>query len=130
LGLHPDRWACGIAGVPVGDYAASYDESAPSLQAYDRSLLGGTVYEVPELVRERSPMTYADRVKTPTLVMIGEHDTRCPPEQAMHWVDAVRARGGEVELYTFDAGHSAYVIDEEVRQVGAKLDFLRRHLRP
>lgn len=130
LGLHPDRWACGIAGVPVGDYAASYDESAPSLQAYDRSLLGGTVYEVPELVRERSPMTYADRVKTPTLVMIGEHDTRCPPEQAMHWVDAVRGRGGEVELYTFGTGHVSFVIDEEVRQVGAKLDFLRRHLRP
>src|SRR2546429_3875935 len=52
--LYPDRWACGIAGVPVGDYAASYDDSAPSLQSYDRSLLGGTVYEVPDLVRERS----------------------------------------------------------------------------
>jgi len=115
--------------VPVGDYAASYDDSAPSLQAYDRSLLGGTVHEVPELVRERSPMTYADRVKAPTLVMIGEHDTRCPPEQAMHWVDAVRARDGEVELLTFGAGHVSFVIDEEVRQVGAKLDFLRRHLR-
>jgi len=129
LGLHPDRWACAIAGVPVGDYAASYDDSAPSLQAYDRSLLGGTVHEVPELVRERSPMTYADRVKAPTLVMIGEYDTRCPPEQAMHWVDAVRARDGEVELLTFGAGHVSFVIDEEVRQVGAKLDFLRRHLR-
>ncbi|MGH2658095.1 MAG: prolyl oligopeptidase family serine peptidase [Actinomycetota bacterium] len=130
LGLHPDRWACGVAGVPVGDYAASYDDSAPSLQAYDRSLLGGTVHEVPELVRERSPMTYADRVNAPTLVMIGEHDTRCPPEQAMHWVDAVRARDGDVELYTFGAGHVSFVIDEEVRQVAAKLDFLRRHLRP
>ena len=130
LGLHPDRWACGVAGVPVGDYAASYDDSAPSLQAYDRSLLGGTVHEVPELVRERSPMTYADRVKAPTLVMIGEHDTRCPPEQAMHWVDAVRAWDGDVELYTFGAGHVSFVIDEEVRQVVAKLDFLRRHLRP
>jgi dipeptidyl aminopeptidase/acylaminoacyl peptidase len=130
LGLHPDRWACGVAGVPVGDYAASYDDSAPSLQAYDRSLLGGTVYEVPDLVRERSPMTYVDQVKAPTLVMIGEHDTRCPPEQAMHWVDAVRSRGGDVETYRFDAGHVSYVLDEEVRQVGAKLEFLLRHLKP
>jgi len=130
LGLHPDRWACGVAGVPVGDYAASYDDSAPSLQSYDRSLLGGTVYEVPDLVRERSPMTYMDQVKAPTLVMIGEHDTRCPPEQAMHWVDAVRSRGGDVEVYRFDAGHVSYVVDEEVRQVGAKLEFLLRHLKP
>jgi dipeptidyl aminopeptidase/acylaminoacyl peptidase len=130
LGLHPDRWACGVAGVPVGDYAASYDDSAPSLQSYDRSLLGGTVYEVPDLVRERSPMTYIDRVKAPTVVMIGEHDTRCPPEQAMHWVEAVRSRGGDVEVYRFDAGHVSYVVDEQVRQVGAKLEFLLRHLKP
>jgi dienelactone hydrolase len=130
LGLHPDRWACGVAGVPVGDYAASYDDSAPSLQSYDRSLLGGTVYEVPDLVRERSPMTYVDRVKSPTLVMIGEHDTRCPPEQAMHWVEAVRSRGGAVEVYRFDAGHESYVLDEEVRQVGAKLEFVLGHLKP
>ncbi len=130
LSLHPDRWACGVAGVPVGDYATSYDDSAPSLQSYDRSLLGGTVYEVPDLVRERSPMTYVDRVKAPTLVMIGEHDTRCPPEQAMHWVEAVRSRGGDVEVYRFDAGHVSYVLDEQVRQVGAKLVFLLRHLKP
>ncbi|MFB3739911.1 MAG: prolyl oligopeptidase family serine peptidase, partial [Candidatus Velamenicoccus archaeovorus] len=79
IGLHPDRFACAVGGVPVGDYASSYDGSAPGLQAYDRSLLGGTVYEVPDLVRERSPITYAGRVRTPTLVMVGEHDTRCPP---------------------------------------------------
>jgi dipeptidyl aminopeptidase/acylaminoacyl peptidase len=130
LGLHPDRWRCGVAGVPVGDYAASYDDSAPALQAFDRSLLGGTVYEVPELVRERSPITYVDRVKAPALVMVAEHDTRCPPDQAIHWVDAVCERGGDVELYRFDQGHNSLIVDEEVRQVGTKLDFLLRHLRP
>ncbi len=29
LGTYPDRWAAGVAGVPVGDYMASYDDSAP-----------------------------------------------------------------------------------------------------
>ncbi len=130
LGLHPDRWACGIAGVPVGDYAASYDDSAPSLQSYDRSLLGGVVTEVPDLVRERSPITYADQVKAPVLVMIGDHDTRCPPDQALNWVQAARSNGADVELYRFDAGHVSYVEDEEVRQLAAKCEFLVRHLRP
>ncbi|HEX9121937.1 MAG TPA: prolyl oligopeptidase family serine peptidase [Actinomycetota bacterium] len=130
IGLHPDRFVCAVGGVPVGDYAASYHDSAPDLQAYDRSLLGGTVYEVPDLVRERSPITYADRVKTPTLVMVGEHDTRCPPQQALNWVDAVRAAGGDVEVYAFGAGHVSYVVDEEIRQTGEILGFLLRHLRP
>ena len=101
LGRYPDRFTAGVAGAPVGDYAGSYDESAPSLQAWDRSLFGGVVTEMPEFVRERSPITYADRVRAPVLVLIAEHDTRCPPKQAHDYVDALREAGGEAELYTW-----------------------------
>lgn len=127
-GLHPDRFVAAVAGVPVGDYTQAYDEEAPSLQAYDRSLLGGTIHEVPELVRERNPITYIDRVKIPILFLVGEHDTRCPPDQAMAYVNALRARGGIAELYTYGAGHSSHVIEEELRQWRAVLDFLLRHV--
>ena len=41
LGKHPDLWQCGVAGVPVGDYEAGYEDLSPLLQAYDRALLGG-----------------------------------------------------------------------------------------
>jgi dipeptidyl aminopeptidase/acylaminoacyl peptidase len=40
-GMHPDRFLVGVAGVPVGDYAAGYEEMSPTLQAYDRALLLG-----------------------------------------------------------------------------------------
>ena len=60
LGRYLDRFTAGVAGAPVGDYAGSYDESAPSLQAWDRSLFGGVVTEMLEFVRERSPITHAD----------------------------------------------------------------------
>lgn len=127
-GLHPDRFAAAVAGVPVGDYSRSYDDSAPSLQAYDRSLLGGTVYEVPDLVRERNPITYVDRVRAPILFLIGEHDTRCPPDQANAYVEALRASGGEAEVYTYGAGHSSYVVDEEIRQWRTVIEFLLRRV--
>jgi dipeptidyl aminopeptidase/acylaminoacyl peptidase len=128
LGLHPERFAAGVAGVPVGDYAASHEDLSPPLKAYDRYLLGGTLQEKAELVRERSPITYADRVRAPVLCLIAEHDSRCPPRQAYAWVDAVRARGGDVEVYSYETGHSSYVVDEEVRQMRAVLDFLEREL--
>jgi dienelactone hydrolase len=128
VGLHPDRFAAAVAGVPVGDYSRSYDGSAPSLQAYDRSLLGGTVYEVPDLVRERNPITYADRVRAPVLFLIGEHDTRCPPDQATAYVEALRAGGGEAEVYTYGTGHSSYVVDEEIRQWRTVIEFLLRRV--
>jgi acetyl esterase/lipase len=128
LGRYPDRFTAGVAGAPVGDYAGSYDESAPSLQAWDRSLFGGVVTEMPDFVRERSPITYADRVRAPVLVLIAEHDTRCPPKQAHDYVDALRAAGGEAELYTYDEGHNSYVVDEEISEWRAVLEFLRRRI--
>ena len=55
VGKHPELWSCGIAGVPVGDYEAGYDELSPVLQAYDKALLGGaTPREVPDLMRDRN----------------------------------------------------------------------------
>ncbi len=128
VGLHPDRWRAGVAGVPVGDYMASYDDSAPSLQAYDRSLLGGVVHDIPEYVEKISPMTYVGRVRSPILFLIGENDTRCVPEQVFRYVDALRRSGGEAVIYTYETGHSSYVVDEEVRQGRAVLDFVLKHI--
>jgi dipeptidyl aminopeptidase/acylaminoacyl peptidase len=128
LGVEPDRFVAGIAGVPVGDYAACYEDLSPPLQAYDRYLLGGTLEEKADLVRERSPITYVDRVRAPVLCLIADNDTRCPPRQAKLYVDALRSRGGDVEVYSYATGHAAYVVDEEVRHTDAMLDFLRRRV--
>ena len=77
-GMHPDRFVAGVAGVPVGDYALGYEDLSPLLQAYDRALLGGPPAEVPELMAERSPISYVDNVRAPILFLAGEADTRCP----------------------------------------------------
>ncbi len=128
LGTYPDRFVAGVAGVPVGDYIASYDDSAPSLQAYDRSLVGGVVHDLPDFVTERSRITYVDRVAAPVLVLVGENDTRCVPAQVYSYVDALKAAGGDVELYSYGEGHSSFIVDEEVRQWRTVLDFLQRRV--
>ena len=128
VGLRPDRWRCAVAGVPVGDYMASYDESAPALQAYDRSLIGGVVHDIPDYVEKISPLSYVADVMAPVLFLIGENDTRCVPEQAWNYVNALKANGGRAEVYTYGTGHSSYVVDEEIRQYGAILEFVLRHL--
>jgi dipeptidyl aminopeptidase/acylaminoacyl peptidase len=129
LGTQPDRFAAGVAGVPIGDYLGSYDDSAPSLQAYDRSLLGGVVHDIPDFVAERSPITYVDRVRAPVLVLVGENDSRCPPRQVYAYVDALRDAGGDVELYSYEEGHVPFVVDEEIGEWRTILDFLRRRVR-
>lgn len=128
LGKHPELWICGVAGVPVGDYEDGYEELSPLLQAYDRALLGGTPREVPELMRERNPIHFADNVRAPVLFIVGENDTRCPYRQAMRYVERLRARGHPHEVYTYRTGHSSFDIEERIRQVGVALTFLRRHV--
>src|SRR5262245_2460443 len=129
LGTHPERFAAGVAGVPVGDYMDSYDGSAPSLQAYDRSLAGGGVHGVPDFIAERSPITYVDRVRAPVFFLVGEHDSRCVPSQVYRYVRALKKAGGDVEVYSYGEGHSSYLVDEQVREWGAVLEFLRRRIR-
>ena len=128
LGKHPDLWRCGVAIVPVGDYEASYDESAPLLQAYDRALLGGTPRDVPELMRDRNPINFVDEVSAPVLVLIGRNDSRCPFDQAMAYVERLAAREHPHEVYVYESGHSSFDVEERVRQARLILDFLARHV--
>ncbi|MBI2762785.1 MAG: S9 family peptidase [Chloroflexi bacterium] len=127
-GMHPDRFVAGVAGVPVGDYALGYEDLSPLLQAYDRALLGGTPAEVPELMAERSPISYVDNVKAPILFLAGEADSRCPIRQVMVYVDRLRARNHPHELYLFPTGHAPFQIEERINQTGMVLDFLARHV--
>ncbi|MFN8233626.1 MAG: prolyl oligopeptidase family serine peptidase [Actinomycetota bacterium] len=128
LGKHPDLWMCGIAGIPVGDYELSYDDMSPDLQAYDRALLGGTPAEVPELMRDRNPIHFADAVRVPVLFVIGENDSRCPYRQAMAYVERLAARNHPHEVYLFGTGHGSFDVEEEIRQQRTILDFLARNV--
>jgi dipeptidyl aminopeptidase/acylaminoacyl peptidase len=127
-GMHPDRFRAGVAGVPVGDYAAGYEDLSPTLQAYDRALLGGTPAEVPTLMAERSPISYVDRVMSPILFLAGRNDSRCPLGQVLRYTDRLKARRHPHELYIYDVGHSSYDIDERLRQLALILDFLARQV--
>ena len=126
LGRNPDLWTAGVAGIPVGDYVRAYAEEAPSLQAMDRALFGGTPEDKPELYERSNPITYADSVDAPVLFVIGENDSRCPLGQALAYVDKLAERDAPHEVYRFATGHGSAVIDEDVRQIAAILAFLDR----
>ena len=91
LGTYPERWALGLAGVPVADYVAAYEDEMEGLKAFDRSLFGGSPEEVPEKYRDASPLTYVDAVRAPVLILAGENDPRCPIRQIENYVARARA---------------------------------------
>jgi dipeptidyl aminopeptidase/acylaminoacyl peptidase len=124
LGRHPQRWAAGVAIVPVADYLAAYEDEAPDLQALDRLLFGGAPADVRDRYVERSPLTYADAVSAPVLIITGANDTRCPIRQVHNYVQRLATAGTDHVLDVFDAGHGSLVVDERVRHMRLELEFL------
>lgn len=54
----------------------------------------------------RSPLTYADRIRIPFAVVHSEHDWRCPVEQAQRLYVALKRAGADVEMLLFPGeGH-------------------------
>ena len=124
-GRHPDRWAAGIAVVPVADYVAAYEDEAPLLQAFDRDLFGGDPVSARELYVERSPLTYVDDVQAPLLLIAGDNDSRCPIRQVHNYVAKLKENGVDHHLDVFEAGHGSMVAEERVRHMRLELDFLK-----
>ncbi|RBY74633.1 S9 family peptidase [Blastococcus sp. TF02-09] len=130
LGTQPERWAAGIAEVPVADYLAAYQDEMEGLRAYDRALFGGSPEEKHDVYVRSSPITYVDAVAAPVLVVAGANDPRCPIRQIDNYLTRLEELGKEHEVYRFDAGHGSLVIEETIRQVEIALAFALRHVTP
>ncbi len=130
LGTQPERWAAGIAEVPVADYLAAYEDEMEGLRAYDRALFGGSPDEVRERYVESSPITHVEQVRAPVLVVAGANDPRCPIRQIENYLARLEELGRPHEVYRFDAGHGSLVIEETIRQVETALSFALRHCPP
>ena len=128
VGREPGRWIAGVAGVPVGDYVMAYRDEAPSLQAMDRALMGGSPDDVRERYDRGNPIAYVDQVRAPVLFVIGDNDSRCPLDQALAYVDRMADLGKPNQVYRFTTGHGSNDLDEEIRQQRVILEFLHEHV--
>ena len=128
LGTQPERWSLGIAAVPVADYMVAFEDEMEPLKSFDRALFGGSPDELPALYRERSPITYIERVVVPVMILAGENDPRCPIRQIEHYIAKLEELGKPHEVYRYDAGHGSLVIDESIRQLEIQLAFASRYL--
>jgi dipeptidyl aminopeptidase/acylaminoacyl peptidase len=83
-----DRFRCAIAGASITSYESNY--GVVSNREWQTTMFGSNVYDDYELHRSRSPIAFASRVKTPTLLLHGEQDTLAPVQQAMEFYIALK----------------------------------------
>jgi dipeptidyl aminopeptidase/acylaminoacyl peptidase len=93
---HTDRFKAAVPENPVINWASKYGVSDIGRSQVDE--VGGLPHEVPEVYRRASPITYAHNCRTPTLLIQGEADYRCPAEQAEQFYAVLKANGCTVEM--------------------------------
>lgn len=122
-----DRFAAAVAMSVVSDYVSFHLTS--EVWWYDQAILKGEWNDPTSQYAERSPVTYAHRCATPTLIIQGAEDRCTPPGQGEELFNALAASGSDVELVVYSReGHvpleRAHALDA-IRRTQAWFD---RHL--
>ncbi len=112
------RFKAAMMGAGISDWHNMHAQT--NIADADILLLQADPLENPEVYRKHSPITYAGRVTTPTLILHGENDPAVPVAQAYAFYRALRERNIPVELVVYPReGHGlserAHLIDGEER---------------
>jgi dipeptidyl aminopeptidase/acylaminoacyl peptidase len=92
-----DRFKAAVAENPVTNLISQYGTG--DMDAWDAPhSLGGHPHENVEGYRLTAPITYAHRCVTPTLLIQGEQDYRCPAGQSEEFYTTLRANGCIAEM--------------------------------
>ena len=113
-----DRFKASIMGAGISDWQNMHAQTR--LADADLRQLAVDPLEHPEVYQQHSPMTFAGRAKTPTLILHGENDPDVPVAQAYAFYRALRERNVPVELVVYPReGHGlserAHSLDSEER---------------
>ncbi len=87
--------------------------------------LGGPSWANRSAYASMSPLTQVDQVKTPTLILQGAEDLRCPVGQAEQWLTALREQGVPARLVLYPGASHLFLLDGRPSH---RLDYNRRVL--
>ncbi|MFC7891649.1 prolyl oligopeptidase family serine peptidase [Streptomyces sp. NPDC057381] len=117
-----DVYACGTVIYPVLDLTGWATGGTHDFESqYLESLIGPRA-EVPGRYAERSPVTHADQVTAPFLLLQGLDDVICPPVQCERFLDRMAGRGVPHAYLAFEGeGHGFRRARTMVRALEAEL---------
>jgi dipeptidyl aminopeptidase/acylaminoacyl peptidase len=91
----------------------------------DQSIWTNLCMQGDELQKERSPLTFAERINTPLLLLHAENDLRCPFSESLQLFTALRKRKHTVQLVRYH--HASHLMDwPTVGTPQQRVDRLRR----
>lgn len=119
-------FAAGVSAYGVADLISFHGETHKFEAHYDDYLVGP--FDVnEELYRDRSPLTHADSITRPLLLLQGLEDKVVPPSQSEVMIEALERNGVPYAYLAFEGeGHGFRRAENIRRAVEAMLFFLSR----
>ena len=128
LTTFPDLFAVGIDVCGMSNFATFYEHTEPWIAAAAVSKYGDPVADA-DLLRDLSPITRIDRLRTPLMVVHGENDSNVPVIEAEQVVAALAARGASHRYLLFpDEGHELLHRSSRAEYLRETVDWLTSHL--
>jgi dipeptidyl aminopeptidase/acylaminoacyl peptidase len=114
------RFRAAVAGAGISDWKSYYGLN--SIDQWMLPFFGATVYDDPAVYAKSSAIEFIHKVKTPTLVIVGDRDGECPAPQSFEFWHALRAENVPTQLVIYpNEGHGfrdpAHIADREARMV-------------
>ena len=101
---HYNIWKTAIAGAPVTNWLDQYDLGDANVRRGDA--FGGSPYVADHMRAfiDQSPITYANKMKTPTLILCDVGDYRVPITQSYSLYHALKDNGVETQFFAYPVG--------------------------
>ena len=127
LGLKPSLWAGAAVGNAMADWTAGHAELDVAGKASMEDLFGGSPVDKPEVYARASPITYANSVCSPCLVVQARDDGITPPRQFGSYERTMKTLGKHIEVYWYDGGHGSHHEDSRLALdlFGRMLEFVK-----
>jgi dipeptidyl aminopeptidase/acylaminoacyl peptidase len=101
------RFKAAVCGAPCFDLESMYGTSDIS-HHFGELQWGGAPHQTREWYAAHSPSNFAHQTKTPTLIVHGEADERCPIGQGEQMFVALKKAGCEVEFARYPGGSHSW----------------------
>jgi dipeptidyl aminopeptidase/acylaminoacyl peptidase len=122
------RFRAAIAGAGIANWQSYYGQNG--IDQWLIPFFGATVYDDPAVYARSSPITFIKRVRTPTLVLVGERDLECPVPQSREFWHALKTLGVPTQLVIYPGeGHMIARSDHRRDIMKRSLSWLDKHLR-
>ena len=123
-----DRFKAAMAGAGLSNWQSYYGENL--IDQWMIPFFGKSVYDDPEVYARSSPITFIKKVKTPTLLLVGDSDGEVPAPQSYEFWHALRTLGVETQLVVYEHEGHLFANPKHQRDVIARtLAWFDAHLR-